>query len=149
MGDDSIAISSERTCNSLVALPPMVMPLALGVAPPSSLSGAAAAPEPEALTGEERKKSGDCVDADCSLWFLGVACGPRCEACEASECSCSSGPAGAGLLEGIWELLAPRPLLRGVAEVGVRCERRCAGEDMTAIVSPEECRVVMRVEEGV
>lgn len=84
----------------LVDAPPIVMPLAFGVAPPSSLGGAAAAPEPEATVGDERKKSGDWVDADCSLWLRGVACGPRCEACEASECNCSSGPAGAGLLEG-------------------------------------------------
>jgi hypothetical protein len=142
MGDDSVHVSYECTNCSLTALPPIVIPLALGVAPPSSLSGATAAPEPEALTGDERKKSGDCVDADCSLWFLGVACGPRCEACEASECSCSSGPAGAGLLEGSCEFLAPRPLLRGVAEAGVRCERRCAGEDMDGFVSSERVRGV-------
>lgn len=80
----------------------MVMPLARGVAPPSSLSGAPfAAPEPDAFTGDERKKRGDCVWVLCNLEFLGVACDPRLEACEASDCSCSSGPAGAGLLEGI------------------------------------------------
>lgn len=58
--------------------PPMVMPLALGVAPPSSLSGAPfPAPEPEGCAGDERKNKGDCVEADCSLEFLGVACDPR------------------------------------------------------------------------
>lgn len=109
-------------------LPPMVMPLAFGVAPPSSLSGAPfPAPETEGLTGEERKNSGDCVDADCSLEFLGVACDPRADACEASDCICSSGP---GLLEGT----APRALRRGVAEAEVRCERRFAGDDMVAVV---------------
>jgi hypothetical protein len=69
-------------------IPPMVMPLAFGVAPPSSLSCASfPAPEPEGFTGDERKNSGDCVDADCwSLEFLGVACDPpRADACEASD----------------------------------------------------------------
>jgi hypothetical protein len=51
-------------------IPPMFMTLARGVAPPS-LSGAPLAAEP--LVGEERKKSGDCVEAVCSLEFLGVA----------------------------------------------------------------------------
>jgi hypothetical protein len=112
-------------------IPPMVMPLALGVAPPSSLSGASfPAPEPEALTGEDWKKSGDCVEPDCRRVLRGVACDPRCEACEASDCSCSSGPTGAGLLEGG----APRALRRGVAEAGVRCERRCVGVDIVAAV---------------
>jgi hypothetical protein len=116
----------------------MVMPLALGVAPPSSLSGASfPAPEPEALTGDDWKKSGDCVEPDCSLVLRGVACDPRCEACEASDCSCSSGPSGAGLLEGT----APRALRRGVAEAEVRCERRLSGEDMVAAVyvTTEKC----------
>jgi hypothetical protein len=115
----------------------MVIPLALGVAPPSSLSSAPfAAPEPEGLAGDERKNNGDCVDvvADCSRLFRGVACDPRCEACEASDCNCSSGPTGAGLLEEI----APRALRRGVAEAGVRCERRCAGEDMISTVYTEQ-----------
>lgn len=112
----------------ILEVPPIVIPLALGVAPPSS-SGA---PEPEPLTGEDRKKSGDCVEAVCKREFRGVACDSRCEACEVSECSCSSGPPGAGLLEGIWEFLALRALLRGVAEAELRCERRCAGEDITA-----------------
>jgi hypothetical protein len=59
-------------------IPPMVMPLALGVAPPSSLSGAPfPAPEPEGCAGDERKNKGDCVEVDCSLEFLGVACDPR------------------------------------------------------------------------
>jgi hypothetical protein len=109
------------------------MPLAFGVAPPSSLSSAPfAAPEPDGLAGDERKNKGDCVAvvADCSRLFRGVACDPRCEAWDASDCNCSSGPTGAGLLEGI----APRALRRGVAEAEVRCERRCAGEDMTAVV---------------
>jgi hypothetical protein len=128
------------------ALPPIVRPLALGVAPPSSLSGALAAPEPEALTGEERKNSGDCVDVVCSLWLRGVAWGPRCEAWDASECSCSSGPAGAGLLDGTWEFRAPLVLLRGVAEAEVRCERRCAGEDMVASASPALEQMLVRVE---
>jgi hypothetical protein len=79
------------------AIPPMFMTLARGVAPPS-LSGAPLAAEP--LVGEERKKSGDCVEAVCNLEFLGVAWSPRDDACEASDCSCSSGPTGAGL-EGI------------------------------------------------
>ena len=116
-------------------IPPMVMPLALGVAPPSSLSGAPfPAPEPEGFTGDERKNNGDCVEADCNLEFLGVAWGPRCEACEASDCNCSSASAGAGLLEGI----APRALRRGVAEAEVRCERRFAGEDIIATNYTEE-----------
>lgn len=104
----------------------MVMPLAFGVAPPSSLSCApspASAPEPDGTTGDERKKSGDCVCVDCSLEFLGVACDPRFEACDASDCSCSSGP---GLLVG----MAPRSLRRGVADADVRCERRFAGDDI-------------------
>jgi hypothetical protein len=103
------------------------MPLALGVAPPSSLSTSFAAPEPEGLAGDERKNSGDCVDAEsCNLEARGVACDPRCEACEASDCNCSSGPTGAGLLEG----RAPRALLLGVAEADVRCERRFVGDDI-------------------
>jgi hypothetical protein len=105
----------------------MVMPLALGVAPPSSLSASFAAPEPAGMAGDERKNSGDCVDAEsCNLEFLGVACDPRCEACEASDCNCSSGPTGAGLLA----VGAPRALLRGVTESDVRCERRFVGDDM-------------------
>jgi hypothetical protein len=111
--------------------PPIVMPLALGVAPPSSLSGAAfPAPDPEGTAGEERKNRGDCVEADCSLELRGVACDPRCEACEASDCSCSSGPSGGGLLEG----MALRALLRGVAEAEVRWERRFVGDDMVESV---------------
>jgi hypothetical protein len=109
----------------------MVMPLALGVAPPSSLSGASfPAPEPEALTGDDWKKSGDCVEPDCSRVLRGVACDPRCEACEASDCSCSSGPSGAGLLNGG----APRALRRGVTEAEVRSERRFVGEDIVMAV---------------
>jgi hypothetical protein len=105
----------------------MVMPLALGVAPPSSLSASSAAPEPAGTAGEERKNSGDCVDAEsCSLEFLGVACDPRCDACEASDCNCSSGPTGAGLLA----VGAPRALLLGVTEADVRWERRFVGDDM-------------------
>jgi hypothetical protein len=112
-------------------IPPMFMALALGVAPPSSLSGASfPAPEPEAFTGEDWKKSGDCVEPDWSLVLRGVACDPRWDACEASDCSCSSGPTGAGLLEGI----APRALRRGVAEAEVRCERRLSGEDIVVVV---------------
>lgn len=108
------------------------MPLALGVAPPSSLSGAPfPAPAPDGLTGDERKNSGDWVEADCSLVFRGVACDcdcdPRADAWEASDCSCSSGP---GLLAGA----APRALRRGVAEADVRCDRRFAGDDMIAAV---------------
>jgi hypothetical protein len=52
------------------AIPPMFMTLARGVAPPS-LSGAPLAAA--GADGEERKKSGDCVEAVCSLEFLGVA----------------------------------------------------------------------------
>ena len=85
MGEESIKVSDGFLLDTDVSIPPMVMPLALGVAPPS-LSGAPfAAPEPEGLTGDERKKSGDCVDAVCNLEFLGVACDPRCEASEASD----------------------------------------------------------------
>lgn len=119
----------------------MVIPLALGVAPPSSLSSAPfAAPEPEGLAGDERKNSGDCVDvaADCKRLLRGVACDPRCEACEASDCNCSSGPTGAGLLEG----MAPRTLRRGVAEADVRCERRFAGDDIVAMFYTEGYRGV-------
>lgn len=101
--------------------PPMVTPLALGVAPPSL---SLAAPATDCVAGEERKKRGDCVDEACRRLALGVAVCPRWDACEASDCSWASGPSGAGL-EGIWEF---RVLLRGVAEA--RCERRCAGEDM-------------------
>jgi hypothetical protein len=118
----------------------MFMPLAFGVAPPSSLSGAPwPAPEPEALTGDERKKSGDCVDADCNLAFLGVAWGPRCDACEASDWSCSSGPAGPGL-EGACGFSALRPLRRGVADADAdeRCERRLVGEDIVISVYTED-----------
>jgi hypothetical protein len=46
------------------SVPPSVIPLALGVAPPSDSSSAPApfaAPDAEALSGEERKKRGDCV----------------------------------------------------------------------------------------
>jgi hypothetical protein len=126
----SLQVSDIRLTTKVdMFIPPIVMPLALGVAPPSSLSGAPfPAPGPEGLTGEERKNSGDCVDADWSLELRGVACDPRCDACEASDCSCSSGPTGAGLLEGI----APRALRRGVADAEVRCERRFAGDDMAA-----------------
>jgi hypothetical protein len=117
----------------------MVIPLALGVAPPSSLSSAPfAAPEPEGLAGDERKKSGDCVDCVpvCKRLFLGVACDPRCEACEASDCNCSS---GLGLLLG----MPPRALRRGVAEAEVRCERRFAGDDIVAAIYTEGyCGVV-------
>jgi hypothetical protein len=66
-----------------IKIPLIVFPLALGVAPPSSLPGFSAPEtvfEPEAWTGDERKKSGDCVEVSCSLEFLGVACGPRWEA---------------------------------------------------------------------
>ena len=110
----------------LVCLPRIVVtPLALGVAPPS-LSGA---PEPDGWAGEERKKSGDCVEVVvCKRDVLGVACDACCEAREASEWSCSSGPAGPGLEEGTAEF---RVLRRGVTEAEVRCERRLAGDDMT------------------
>jgi hypothetical protein len=77
------------------------MPEALGVAPPSLSSAPFAAPDPEAFTGDERKKSGDCVELVWNLVFLGVACDPRCEAWEASDCSCSSGVSAVGLLGGI------------------------------------------------
>jgi hypothetical protein len=83
-------------------MPPMFIPLALGVLSPSVSASApapAAAPEADPFVGE--KNSGDCVEVACRREFLGVACGPRCEAWEASLCSCSSGPPGAGLLEGI------------------------------------------------
>jgi hypothetical protein len=74
MGEESREVSHPSKKIVRHAIPPMVIPLAFGVAPPSSLSGVPfPAPEPEALTGDERKKSGDCVDADCSLAFLGVA----------------------------------------------------------------------------
>jgi hypothetical protein len=55
----------------------MVIPLALGVLSPSVAASAPApfaAPELEPTAGEERKKSGDCVEAVCSRLFLGVAC---------------------------------------------------------------------------
>jgi hypothetical protein len=115
------------------------MPLALGVAPPSSLSGASfPAPDPEGIAGDERKNRGDCVEVDCSLELRGVACDPRCEACEASDWSCSSGPRGGGLLAG----LAPRALRRGVAEAEVRWERRFVGEDMVESVYTTTIEVV-------
>ena len=81
-------------------IPPMFMALARGVAPPSLSGAPLAAVGAEPLVGEERKKRGDCVEAVCSLEFLGVAWIPRDDACEASDWSCSSGPTGAGL-EGI------------------------------------------------
>jgi hypothetical protein len=49
------------------------MTLARGVAPPSLSGAPLAAVGAEPLVGEERKKSGDCVEAVCSLEFLGVA----------------------------------------------------------------------------
>jgi hypothetical protein len=82
-------------------IPPIVMADAFGVAPPSLSSSPLAGPELGGCAGEERKKSGDCVEAVPNLALRGVACDPRCEACEASDCSCSSGPAGAGLLSDI------------------------------------------------
>jgi hypothetical protein len=99
MGEESGAVSYAVKPQRLTpSLPPIVMPEALGVAPPSLSSAPPfASPEPEAFTGDERKNSGDCVEAVWKRLFLGVACDPRCEACEASDCSCSSGPAGAGL----------------------------------------------------
>jgi hypothetical protein len=54
-------------------IPPMFMTLARGVAPPSLSGAPLAAVGAEPLVGEERKKSGDCVEAVCSLEFLGVA----------------------------------------------------------------------------
>lgn len=103
------------------------MPLALGVAPPSLSGTSFAAPELDCVVGEERKKSGDCVEGAWRRLALGVAFSPRCDACEASECSWASGPSGGGL-EASWEEFLA--LLRGVAEL--RCERRCAGEDIEA-----------------
>lgn len=63
----------------------MFMALAFGVAPPS-LSATPFASPAEPLTGDERKKSGDCdcVEPACSLDPLGVANSPRDEACDAS-----------------------------------------------------------------
>lgn len=108
------------------------MPLALGVLSPSVLGPLFTPLEADPFAGE--KNSGDCVEAPAawSLLFLGVACELLCSACEASEKSCSSGPPGAGLLEGICEFLVVRALLRGVAEAVLRGERRCAGDDMIA-----------------
>jgi hypothetical protein len=120
-------------------IPPMFIPLALGVLSPSEFASApapVAAPEADAFAGEERKNKGDAVEPICIRWFRGVAaCEPRNEACEASFWSCSSGPG----LEGICEFWAPRALLLGVAEAGLRCERRCAGEDMVSNVYRMTC----------
>jgi hypothetical protein len=65
-------------------IPPMFMALARGVAPPSLSGAPLAAVGAEPLVGEERKKRGDCVEAVCSLEFLGVAWSPRDDACEVS-----------------------------------------------------------------
>lgn len=119
-----LACQSGKGHRRWVSSPPRVMPLALGVAPPSLSGALLAAPATDCVAGEERKKRGDCVDESCRRLALGVAFSPRWEAWEASDCSWASGPSGAGL-ESIWEF---RVLLRGVAEA--RCERRCAGEDI-------------------
>ena len=82
-------------------IPPIVIADAFGVAPPSLSSSPFAGPELEGFAGEERKNSGDCVEVVWNLALRGVACDPRCDACEASDCNCSSGPTGAGLLSDI------------------------------------------------
>lgn len=97
-------LSLSMTCLTLdieYSVPPIVCADAFGVAPPSLSSSPLACPAPEGLAGDERKKSGDCVEVVWNLALRGVASDPRCEACEASDCNCSSGPAGAGLLSGI------------------------------------------------
>jgi len=61
-------------------IPPIVMADAFGVAPPSLSSSPFAGPELEGFAGEERKKSGDCVEVVWNLALRGVACDPRCDA---------------------------------------------------------------------
>jgi hypothetical protein len=64
MGEESVLVSyAVKSQKWTPSLPLIVMPEALGVAPPSLSSAPAfASPEPEATAGEERKKSGDCVE---------------------------------------------------------------------------------------
>ena len=83
-------MSMVPIANALVLFsPPIFIPLALGVAPPSLSSAPVSPAEAEGFSGDERKNNGDWVEAeaeaDCSLAFRGVACDPRCEACEASD----------------------------------------------------------------
>jgi hypothetical protein len=76
MGEESVCISSMSDMKQKVHIPPIVIALALGVAPPSS-SSMSSAP----LAGEDRKKRGlSVVFESCNLGFLGVAWGPLCEA---------------------------------------------------------------------
>jgi len=101
-----------------LCIPPIVIALAFGVAPPSLSSSPATAPGPVDSTGEERKSKGDSVDAVWERVLRGVACDPyckTCEACEASACSCSSGPTGGGL-----DVTGARALRRGVTDADER-----------------------------
>ena len=86
MGEESVRVSLVLDIKERVQVPPMFIALAFGVAPPSSSSiSSAPAPVAEPLAGEDRKKRGlSVVFESCNLEFMGVACGPRCEAWDAS-----------------------------------------------------------------
>jgi len=59
MGEESVHVSHIPELESALFIPPMVMPEAFGVAPPSLSSAPFAAPDAEGFAGEERKKRGD------------------------------------------------------------------------------------------
>jgi hypothetical protein len=62
MGEESNDVKILLYNNMYVCIPPIVAPLALGVAPPSLSGSLFAAPEADCVPGEERKNSGDCVE---------------------------------------------------------------------------------------
>ena len=79
MGEESVRVRLMLDIKESVQIPPMFIALAFGVAPPSS-SSISSAPAPP-LAGEDRKKRGlSVVFESCNLEFLGVDCGPLCEA---------------------------------------------------------------------